>query len=505
MTSDGPPEALFLGSHETCRRAYEQAVGAAAALVQNAWQELQGATGGQSYADIHRQLAATDVCPSIGIGLEAALEEVRTLILPGIVAVGHPEYAAHLHSVPAIPALAAEVIISATNQSLDSFDQAPSATVVERHVIAFLNDSFGFGAGGDGLFTSGATKSNLMGLLLARDEHARARYGHDVQHWGVPARAAHWRILCSELAHFSVERAAAILGRGESAVVRLPADDSGRLPPQRVRDAVHAELREGRRPIALVLTAGTTDLGSIDPLQESIEIARSQGIWTHVDAAAGGAFVLSEKLRPLLRGVELADSVAIDLHKLLFQPISCGVFLVRQAQALESLRRSIPYLDPNDGEEQIGPNLVSKSIETTRRFDALKALLTLRAIGRSRIAQLLDQTVVTAEHAAEHVARSAELELLARPMTNTVLFRWAGPGRSAPDALANLVNRRLPQRLWASGGPVVGATSYRGRSALKLTFTNPQCTPAHVERILSRLTAAANGLCRELHAERRAP
>ena len=201
--------SLFLGQDERCRSAYAEAVCAAAAHVQGMWQELDGATSGRSYAEIERQLAAIEVCPQAGVGLSAALREVRELILPAIVAVGHPEYAAHLHSVPAIPALAAEVIISATNQSLDSFDQAPSATAVERAVIAWLSAAFGLGTGGDGLFTSGATKSNLMGLMLARDEHARTRLDHDVHKRGVPPQAAHWRILCSQLAHFSVERSAA--------------------------------------------------------------------------------------------------------------------------------------------------------------------------------------------------------------------------------------------------------------------------------------------------------
>lgn len=493
--------SLFVNQEEASRRAYVEAVRAAAAHVQGTWQQLRGATDGRCYEQLERDLAALEVCPRVGVGLEAALQEVRELVLPSISAVGHPEYAAHLHSVPAIPALAAEVMISATNQSLDSFDQAPSATAVERAVVQWLSAAFGLGAQADGVFTSGATKSNLMGLMLARDEHARRRLDHDVQRRGLPAQAAHWRILCSEHAHFSIERAAAILGLGEDAVVRLAADDRGVLRAATLRAALAGEFRAGRRPIALVLTAGTTDLGSIDPLRESIDEAARHGVWTHVDAAAGGALVLSEVHRGLLRGIEQADSIAFDLHKLLFQPISCGVFLARQAKVLELLRRRIPYLDPNDGEVQAGPNLVAKSIETTRRFDALKVLVTLRALGRERLAQLLDGLVATARNAAALIAQRPELALLAEPMTNTVAFRWKTAEVSG--ALADAVNRRLPYRLWSEGGPVVGGAVYRGSNAVKLTFTNPLCSEADVQRMLTRLSVAADGLRSEIEREGR--
>ncbi len=500
MIDSPEPSTLFLNPDPRSGAAFEAAVRGAGAHVRSTWEQLRGPTRGASYDELRAQLAALDVCPAAGIGLEAALQEVADLVLPAIVAVGHPEYAAHLHSVPAIPALAAEVIISATNQSLDSFDQAPSATAVERHVIAWLCSTFGTGSGGDGLFTSGATKSNLMGLMLARDIYASTRLDLDLARHGLPARAAHWRILCSELAHFSIERAAAILGLGEESVVRLRTDELGRLHPEVVHAAIEGEVRCGRQPIALVLTAGTTDLGSFDPLVESIEIAQSHGLWTHVDAAAGGAFVFSPRHRALVRGIEQADSLAIDLHKLLFQPISCGVFLVRSADSLERLRRRIAYLDPNDGEVQAGPNLVAKSIETTRRFDALKVLVTMRTIGRTRLAQLLDRTVETAQQAAGLIAQSKGLELLVRPMTNTVLLRWRGDGGLSAE-LVNAVNRKVPHRLWTQGGPVVGGSSYRGMNAIKLTFTNPLCSPPRVATMMAKVEAVAEELYSELIAE----
>jgi L-2,4-diaminobutyrate decarboxylase len=177
------------------------------------------------------------------------------------------------------------------------------------------------------------------------------------------------------------------------------------------------------------------------------------------------------------------------------------VFLVRDAKTLGLLRRRIPYLDPNDGGPQAGPNLVAKSLETTRRFDALKVLVTLRAVGQRQLATLLDHAVTTARKAAEVIDNSADLQLLAPPMTNTVMLRWAGVGKRASAALINAVNRELPYRLWRGGGPVVGTAVYQNLKAIKLTFTSPLHDGPQVERMLARVSAVANALCSELEHE----
>ena len=488
-------ELLFLGGNADSIDAFDQAIRGASGVIQQSWRTRKRATVGTTYEDLRGELSKLTLCPEQGVGLEAVLAELAQEVIPHIVAVGHPEYAAHLHSVPMIPALAAEVLISATNQSLDSFDQAPSATVVERLVIEWLNQALGF-ASGDGIFTSGGTKSNLMGLLLARDEYALRQRGWDVSRQGLPPDASKWRIFCSELSHFSVERSAAILGLGEQAVVRIPADDRGVLVAEALSAAIARERALENQPFALVLTAGTTDLGSIDALAEDAAVAREHGLWVHVDAAAGGALILSERYRQLLDGIALADSVTLDLHKLLFQPISCGVFLTRRPDALGALRREIPYLDPNDGEVEVGPNLVGKSIETTRRFDALKAWVCLRAVGRQRLCALVDQMMSTARESAALIASEPSLELLASPTTSTVLFRWDPASAAVDTRQIDLMNRLLPQRLWRQGGPVVGATKYQGRSALKLTLTNPRCTVDHVRGILRAVCALADQLLR---------
>jgi L-2,4-diaminobutyrate decarboxylase len=437
-----------------------------------------------------------DVCPEAGRPLSDVLADVAALVLPDIVAVTHPAYVAHLHAPATIPSLAAEVVISATNQSLDSFDQSPSATALESHVIRWLIDLVRLPASADGVFTSGATQSNLAGLLLARDHHAALVVGWDSRERGLPPDAARWRIMTSELAHFSVLQAAYVLGLGRGSVVALPVSEAGELLPSEVDRGVRSQLAAGNVPIALVLTAGTTDVGSIDPIAACTEVGREYGLWVHLDAAAGGSLLLSTTHRKLLDGIAAVDSIAIDFHKLLCQAISCGVFLVRDSATLDVLRQPLPYLDPEtDGRLGI-PNLVGKSLQTTRRFDALKVFVTLRCLGRKGAEALVDHLVALASYTAAQAEARQALRLLVPPKTNTVLFRWEPRAPSLAPAVIDDVNAHLHDLLWSTGAAVVGRAEHHGRPAVKLTFVNPACDRSDVDDLLALVDVTARS-----HAE----
>ena len=279
----------------------------------------------------------------------------------------------------------ADALAAATNQSLDSWDQAPVATHLEQRLVAGLAARVGWDAGAGGVVTSGGTQSNLMGLLLARDA-AAGRAGRDAAADGLGPDAGRWRVLCSELAHFSVGRAAALLGLGSRAVQPLGVDGERRLRPDELDRALDRMDAAGEVPVALVATAGTTDFGSIDPLPALAERAAAAGLWLHVDAAWGGGLLFSDRHRGLLEGIEAADSVAVDFHKLLWQPAGCGAFLVRDRARLAPIEVTVPYLNPDPPagwpEEWRMPHLVGRSLATTRRFAALGPLLSFQAVGR---------------------------------------------------------------------------------------------------------------------------
>ncbi|PZG09635.1 pyridoxal phosphate-dependent decarboxylase family protein, partial [Nonomuraea aridisoli] len=416
--------------------------------------------------------------------------------LVGVLAYGSadpadPACAAHLHCPPLAVAVAADLAVSALNPSLDSWDQAPAATEMEKLLVAELAELAGYPEEAAGVVTSGGTESNLMGLMLARDHVLGAATGLPIQLSGVPATGPRPRIFASAAAHFSVRRAAALLGLGEDAVVPIPVDRELRMLP----DALVAALRDSttrpsERPVAVVATAGTTDTGAIDPLETCARLAAEHGAWLHVDAAYGGGALLSDRLAPLLAGIELADSISLDWHKLGWQPAAAGVFLVRRAETYRSLARRAAYLNPEDDEEAGYTSLLGRSLRTTRRADAFKIAVTLRTLGRDGLGRLVDACHDVAREAATAVRAHPRLELHADPVLTALLFRYL----PADPAHADQVNAGLRRRLLREGRAVVGRTELPGegpgRIRLKLTLLNPYTTAEEVERLLHAVAAA---------------
>ena len=474
------------------------ALRAAADCLAAAAGERTGPYSGASPERLAKVAAGIDPFPEEGAGLDAALAGLGRLSLRHGVDPAHPSCAAHLHCQPLAAAVAADALAGAANQSLDSWDQGPVATHLEQRLVAGLAARVGWDpevAGG--VVTSGGTQSNLMGLLLARDATA-GRSGRDVAADGLGPDAGRYRVLCSELAHFSVARSAALLGLGSRAVQPLGVDGDRRLRPEELDRALDRMDAAGQVPMALVATAGTTDFGSIDPLPALAGRARERGLWLHVDAAWGGGLLFSDRHRDLLAGIEAADSVAVDFHKLLWQPAGCGAFLVRDRGLLAPLEVTVPYLNPDlvaggpDGWAM--PHLVGRSLATTRRFAALTPLLSFQAVGRRAIGELVDRTLALAVQAAAAVDAHPGLALTAHPVLGSVVFRYVPspdrPGRS------DQVNEAIRLHLLATGQAVVGRTEVAGRVHLKLTLLNPTATEADVAGLVALVASAGAGIDR---------
>jgi L-2,4-diaminobutyrate decarboxylase len=369
---------------------------------------------------------------------------------------------------------------------MDSWDQAPAATELELHLMAWLAGLIGLPSAGSGVMTSGGTASNVLGITLARSA-AAAQIGLDVLKSGLPDVARRWRIVCSDQAHFSVQRAAAQLGLGRDAVVGVATTASGAMDV----DALDATLIEfttgGLQMIALVATAGTTDLGVIDPLVALAERARHAGAWYHVDAAVAGAFLLSDQLRPRLRGLELADSITIDFHKLWWQPFNASALVVRDVESFDLLRVKSNYLDRGDELEGM-VNLVGRSLDTSRRFDAAKVVATLRAVGSTALGEMLEHLVELTRYAGSVIESQDRLELVAPPESVMCVFRV----RDASDDDLRLVQ----QRLLARGEMILGRTEINGAAALKFTFMNPLATRGDVDQIIGAVVRELDALDR---------
>jgi L-2,4-diaminobutyrate decarboxylase len=413
------------------------------------------------------------------------------------IAVSHPATTAHLHCPPLAASLAAEVVISALNQSMDSFDQAPIATVVEQKIIRWLSSEARLPASSGGTFTTGGSQSNYMGLLLARDAFLHERWNWSGQKDGLPPDTRKLRILCSEVAHFTVKKSAAQLGLGTSAVVPVGVDDHFRMDPSALGQALDRLRRQQLLPMAVVATAGTTDFGSIDPLHEIADRARSSGLWLHVDAAYGGALLFSAQHRDKLRSLELADSIAIDFHKLFWQPIPTSVFLLADARHFDTIEMHADYLNPEIHDAAGIPNLVTTSLLTSRRFDALKLWISCQSLGRFKLGAMIDRTIELANHSADLIRRTRSLELLCEPQLSTVVFRYVP---SQPEIAADEINLAIRQRLFDHGQAVIGHTRVRSLQCLKFTCMNPTVTETQMEELVHAIADLGADLERGMQA-----
>ncbi|WP_042441836.1 pyridoxal-dependent decarboxylase, partial [Streptacidiphilus jiangxiensis] len=476
-----------------------------------------------------------------------ALAELTRALASTAVDPADPLCAAHLHVPSLAVAAAADLAVAALNPSLDSWDQAPGGTEFETAVLRLLAETVGFERpeAARGVFTTGGTESNLMALLVARDAVLAREFG--VQGGGaIPTEAAgRLRIFCSAVAHFSLARAAGVLGLGAHAVVPIETGDDGALDP-RLLDWSLADARTaGNVPCCVVATAGTTDRGAIDPLRSIAAVARRHAVPFHVDAAYGGGALFSRRLAPLLDGLGLADTVALDLHKLGWQPVAAGVLLSADAATLSPLEQRVAYLNPADDEEAGYTSLLGRSLRTTRRPDAFKVAVTLRTLGRSGLGALVDRCHDLARHAARVIAAEPRLELVAEPVLTTVLFRYLPEGEggsddtvrasespsrqaasaaslptavpsaaaspaapsadppAAPAAVLSVgdeVNAELRRLLLANGTAVVGRTELPGPGGgvrLKLTLLNPHTTEADLDRLLALVVAAGAAVERD--------
>ncbi|MFD7424932.1 pyridoxal phosphate-dependent decarboxylase family protein [Streptomyces californicus] len=440
--------------------------------------------GGPEAVAVSTRALCSPVLPEEGVGPEVALADVVRAVAEGAADPADPACVAHLHCPPLAVAVAADLAGAALNPSMDSWDQAPAAGVIEELTTAALARLVHPAASDpDALITSGGTESNLVALLLAREG----------------ASPGALRVVTGANAHHSVHRAAWMLGLPAPVVV---ACRGGRIDPAALDRALTAL---AGAPLLVVATAGTTDEGRIDPLPEIAGIAARHGARLHVDAAYGGPLLFSEHLAPRLAGLERADTVTFDLHKLGWQPVAAGVLAVADAATLAPLALRTDYLNADDDTEAGLPDLLGRSIRTTRRPDALKMAVTFRALGRRGLGALVEHCVRTAHGFGRAVDDHPALRR--RPGDigiSTVLFRPAAadalPGEQG-DAVVAAVRRTL----LAEGRAVLGrAVADDGdgpaRLWLKATLLHPNAATADLLPLLDLVTTAADCAARGISA-----
>jgi len=424
--------------------------------------------------------------------VHVALKELESIYLDDAIYFHHKRYMAHLNCPIVYPAILAELISSSINSSLDTWDQSVGATLIEQKLIDWTSSLIGFGEDADGVFTSGGTQSNLMAILLARDAYcARHLQGFSVKTHGLPQCSNRFRIFTSEFSHFSVQKSAAIVGLGYESVVSVSCDSHYKIRTDVLESEIRGALERGLIPIAVVATAGTTDFGSVDPLEEIHRVCKKYDIWMHTDAAYGCGLLASPTRKNLLAGIEHSDSVTLDFHKSFLQPVSCSAFIARDKSTLSVVTHHAEYLNPLSAEREGTPNLVNKSIQTTRRFDALKLWLTLRTMGVSAVGQVFDEVCALARSTCDRLASEENFEVIHRAELSTVVFRYRPP--ALDESSVNDMNAHIRKTLFRSGQAVVAGTKVRGKFFLKFTLLNPELSMEDINSILQLIRLEGEG------------
>jgi L-2,4-diaminobutyrate decarboxylase len=405
----------------------------------------------------------------------------------------HPAAVARMQPPPTAAGAAAELVAATLNQSLHAWESGPFALELDRRVVEELAALVGYGPAAGGTLTPGGSVSNLMALVIARDTVVARKLGRLVATEGLAPLGIRAAIVAPAGTHFSIFRAARVLGIGEDNVLAAPVDAAGRLVPEEL-DAMLASLPDDVLPVAIVACAGSTDLGIVDPLPELAEVARRHGVWLHTDAAYGGGALFSERLRPMLDGLAEADSVTLDLHKFGWAPASSAALLVRREETLCSFGLDPTTCLTSDDDTLAGYiGRQTTSLQTTRRADALKILITLRTLGRRTIGDMVDTCHELALHAAAAIAAEPRLELIADPPLTAVLFRYV-PENGDADGVNGTLRRRLMER-----GRALLARTHAGNTVLlKLMLLNPATTPQQLDELLDEIVATGIEIEQEL-------
>ncbi len=440
---------------------------------------LRGMQGAKAYSGLTPDQLKTRIhhsmLPEHGKGYEDVLKEVEKDVIPGLVHVSSTNYMAHLHSPGLLESLGAEQIITAFNQSMDSWDQSPVATEIEVEVVNQLCALYGYDGNSDGAFTSGGSQSNLSAIFFARDWYCSSQLKHDVKKLGLPSCYGELCLYTSEISHFSMEKSCHLLGLGYQAVRKVPVDSRCKMDVAALEKMVQEDVACGKRPFCIVATIGTTDFGSIDDVMELKRIADQYDMWLHADAAYGSAAILSETYKHRLGNLSLCDSITLDFHKMFLIPISGSAILVKDKKDLDPCALHADYLNREEDEEDGYINLVGKSIQTTRRFDALKVWMVFQTRGKDGLSSLIDKVIGNARYAYDALTKDPEYEVFNEPELSSVVFRLKGSDER---------NKQVRRKLLLSG-TVMGQTVYEGKVCLKFTLLNPRVSHQHLDELFA--------------------
>lgn len=423
--------------------------------------------------------------PSRGTGLSEVQKILEEKLIPYCTHVNHPGYMGLITPSPNPAGILADFLASALNQNVGAWSIGPSAVVMERQVIRWLNDLIGYDEKAGGNLTSGGMTANFTGLKLARDWTT----GNISQHEGLEGK---WAVYVSEERHVSIDKAVDAVGIGRNYLRTIPTDENYRVRIDLMEEAIRKDRQIGIRPICIVALAGTTNLGACDDLTALSQMAQKENCWLHVDAAYGGGMLVSNKYPGMLKGLHLADSVTIDPHKWFYAPLDAGAILVKDHDQLtRSFGIQPPYLTDQTEQKDERYLFYVHGFEQSKRFRSLKVWVSFHHYGKKQIGNWVDANIDQAKYLHSLVEQEGIFESATEPLMSAICIRYKNDSLS--KAQLRKLHHEVASRIEKEGRFWFATTEMKNITWFRINPVNIHTTTEHMKQLYGILKS----YCRE--------
>ncbi|SDB31979.1 Glutamate or tyrosine decarboxylase [Flavobacteriaceae bacterium MAR_2010_188] len=417
--------------------------------------------------------------PRNGEGLGSVYSEFKTHILPYPMGNTHPRFWAWYMGNGTTTGVMGDFWASVINCNMGGGNHAGHK--IEEQVVDWLKEIVGFPKDAGGLLVSGGSMANYTALAVARN----VKLNYDVRKEGIrPNIATKVRVYASSEIHSCNQKALELLGLGSDSLVKIKVNQDFTINLEALKEKIKEDRANGLLPICVIGTSGTVNTGAIDNLEELSKICIEEDLWFHIDGAIGAIAILSEKVKPLLKGIDLADSVAIDLHKWMHMPFEAACILIKDKQSHKDTFSLIPeYLEKNTRGVASGDNWFSEyGLQLSRRFRALKIWMSLKVHGADLFGEMISKNVEQAHYLEGLVNKSAELEMVAPVGLDIVCFRF-NPGNLNLDEL-NSINKEIKLQLEENAIAMPGYTTINGIYCIRVAICNHRSTFADFDDLV---------------------
>ncbi|MAH60663.1 MAG: glutamate decarboxylase [Flavobacteriaceae bacterium] len=416
--------------------------------------------------------------PLEGMGYQTVLSDINHFLRYSV-RTDHPGFMNPLWGGMNITAFLGEVIASLANNSMYTYELSPVATLIEQSLIRRMCEIVGFGDG-NGTLTTGGSNGNMIGMLCARYRinPLGLRTGYDSKN-----------LVCfvSEESHYSVRMSATVLGIGLDNLISVPCDVNGKMRPEKLTEEIEFAKLNGQIPFCVIATAGTTVRGAFDPIKEISEICTDNNLWLHVDAAWGGSCLFSAKHRHLMDGIELADSLCWDAHKMMGIPLVCSAFLAKDPDSLSKVYNFTDSANYLFHEETSEVDLGRFSLQCGRRNDALKLFLAWREKGDAGWAKLVESYMDLAEYLEQKIVESENLELMSSREWTNVCVRYNIEGQDL-----NELNSKIREQIRINGKYMVSRSTLNNAIILRPVIANHSISKDTIDGLVNEIVTVGN-------------